>query len=134
MHTQHIVYKKVGDLEISLTVFLPEDAKNLQVLLHLHGEGGLFSGNRAICAPHLLRSVTKYHFALVTADYRLAPQVNVLNINLDVEDCIEFIRDSEVSYISRHNSLSLILTVTTGSRQGAGKPWRHRHQAPRRLR
>jgi hypothetical protein len=44
MSTQHIVYKKVGDLEISLTIILPKNATNVPVLLYLDGEGGLLQG------------------------------------------------------------------------------------------
>jgi acetyl esterase/lipase len=134
MSTQHIVYKKVGDLEISLTIILPKNATNVPVLLYLHGEGGLLQGTRSVFAPHLLRSVEKYQHALVTADYRLVPQVGIEDIDEDVMDCIDFIRGSEVSYAARHNPLFFSLTIITGTRQAAGKPWRHRHHTPRCLR
>lgn len=105
MKHKHIVYKKVGDLKIRLTIILPKNATNLPVLLYLHGEGGLLQGTRRVLAPHLLRGVDKYQYALVTADYRLAPQVDIVEIHSDVLECIDFIRSSEVSYAARHNPL-----------------------------
>jgi acetyl esterase/lipase len=93
MNTKHIVYKQVGDLKIYLTIYLPENAKNVPVLLYFHGFGGLLSGTRKGFPPHLLRSVEKYKLALVTADYRLAPQVAIQDIWQDVESCVEFIRE-----------------------------------------
>jgi acetyl esterase/lipase len=92
MTTKHIMYKKEGDLKIFLTIILPKNAKKVPVLLYFHGFGGLLQGTRSVFAPHLLRSVEKYKLALVTADYRLAPQVAIEDIQHDVLDCIEFIR------------------------------------------
>lgn len=34
---QTIVYKKVGDLEIAFDLYLPQNAKNVPVLLWFHG-------------------------------------------------------------------------------------------------
>ena len=138
-HTiQHIVYKRVGDLEIKLTILLPKDATNVPILLYFHGEGGLLQGSRMAFALHLKKSVRKYKIALVTANYRLAPQVGILDIYHDVMDCIIFIRGSEVSYTGRGPtrsalSLRIMLTIITGTRQAAGKPWRRRYHPPRRL-
>jgi acetyl esterase/lipase len=93
MTTKHIMYKKVGDLKIYLTIYLPKNAKKVPVLLYFHGFGGLLQGSRKVFAPQLLRSVEKYKLALVTADYRLAPQVGIEEIYHDVMDCVEFIRE-----------------------------------------
>jgi acetyl esterase/lipase len=40
----------------------------------------------------MTRGVTKYNYAFVSADYRLAPQVGILDIFEDVRDCIAFVR------------------------------------------
>lgn len=87
-----ITYKTVGKLEIPLHLVLPKDAKNVPVLLWFHG-GGLLQGVRTRIAPHMLKAVNKYKIALVSADYRLAPQVGVAEIYDDVKDCIAFIRN-----------------------------------------
>ncbi|KAI7607390.1 hypothetical protein KC319_g21282 [Hortaea werneckii] len=40
----------------------------------------------------MLKAVDKYKIAVISADYRLAPQVGVADIFEDVQDCITFIR------------------------------------------
>lgn len=92
--SQSIVYKTVRGLEISLDLYLPQSAKNAPILLWFHG-GGLLQGSRAGLAPHLKRSVDKYNHAVISADYRLAPQVGVAAIWEDVRDCVAFIRASD---------------------------------------
>lgn len=86
-----VAYKTVGQLEITFDIHFPSDAKNVPILVWFHG-GGLLQGNRVKVAPHMRRSVQKYKHALITADYRLAPQVGVQDVFADVQDCISFIR------------------------------------------
>ena len=43
----------------------------------------------------MLDSVKKYNHALISADYRLAPQVGVQDIFADIQDCITFIRSPD---------------------------------------
>lgn len=90
---QGIVYKTVGKLEVPFDIYLPSNAKNVPILLWFHG-GGLLQGHRQKIAQHMLDSVNKYDHAVISADYRLAPQVGVQDIYEDVRDCIAFIRDS----------------------------------------
>lgn len=87
-----IVYKTIGKLEIPLDLYLPDNAKNVPVLLWFHG-GGLLQSKRTGIAPHTRNAATKYNVAVAAADYRLAPQVGVAEIFEDVKDCIAFIRD-----------------------------------------
>ena len=61
--------------------------------------GGLVQGHRETAAPHQLRNASKLGYALVTADYRLAPQVGMDDIMADVTDCITFVRTSLVSHV-----------------------------------
>jgi len=89
-----IVYKAVNGLEITFDLYLPANAQAVPILLWFHG-GGLLQGHREKVAPHMLESVSKYNHCLISADYRLAPQVGVQDIFADVEDCIAFIRSPE---------------------------------------
>jgi acetyl esterase/lipase len=89
-----IVYKVVKGLEISFDLYLPTNAQTVPILLWFHG-GGLLQGHREKVAPHMLESVQKHGHALISADYRLAPQVGVQDIFSDVEDCVTFIRQSD---------------------------------------
>ncbi|KAK6389769.1 hypothetical protein LTR65_006251 [Meristemomyces frigidus] len=101
-----IIYKTVGTLEIPLDVYLPDHAKNVPVLLWFHG-GGLLQGARRSMTPHMLQAVSKYNIALVSADYRLAPQVGVADIYEDVKDCVAFIRNG----LTRHTGEGTIDTT-----------------------
>lgn len=89
-----IVYKVVDGLEITLDIHIPENAQAVPILLWFHG-GGLLQGHREKIAPHMLESVSKCNHALISADYRLAPQVGVQDIFEDVQDCVNFIRRSD---------------------------------------
>lgn len=89
-----IVYKSVKGLEISFDLYLPPNAKAVPILLWFHG-GGLLQGHREKVAPHMLESANKYSHALISADYRLAPQVGVQDIFADIQECIAFIRNPD---------------------------------------
>ncbi|KAF4217759.1 hypothetical protein CNMCM6457_004270 [Aspergillus fumigatiaffinis] len=92
LEPQTICYKKVGQLHIQLDLTLPPNAYKVPVLLWFHG-GGLLQGRRDTnIPPHMVRGVTKYNYAFISADYRLAPQVGIKDIFEDVRDCIGFIR------------------------------------------
>lgn len=106
-----IVYKVIGGLEITLDIHIPENAQAVPILLWFHG-GGLLQGHREKVAPHMLESVSKYNHALISADYRLAPQVGVQEIFEDVQDCVNFIRRSEglASYLESAMGANIVDT------------------------
>ncbi|KAG6362287.1 hypothetical protein INS49_010517 [Diaporthe citri] len=87
---QTFVYK-TDPVPIQLDLYLPStppsDGKGLPLLVWFHG-GGLLQGNRDGVAPHHLNGVTKHGYALVSADYRLSPQVSVGDVLEDVKDCL----------------------------------------------
>ena len=60
-------YKRVGNLNIELDLYLPTSPNNAPVLLWFHG-GGLLQGQRKSVAPHMLRGVERYGYVLVSAD------------------------------------------------------------------
>lgn len=91
---QTVIYKTVKNLSISLDLYLPPEAQSVPVLLWWHG-GGLLQGHRSSVAPHLKQSVQKYNHAVISADYRLAPQATVEDIFEDLRDCVTFIRSAE---------------------------------------
>ncbi|EMC99431.1 hypothetical protein BAUCODRAFT_336651 [Baudoinia panamericana UAMH 10762] len=90
---QTIVYKTINELTVPLEIYLPDNAKNVPCLLWFHG-GGLLQGIRTSVSPHMLRAVNKYNIAVISADYRLAPQVGIAEIYEDVRDCVHFIRNN----------------------------------------
>jgi acetyl esterase/lipase len=94
--SQTLVYKRVDNVNIELDFFLPSSPSNVPVLLWFHG-GGLLQGQRKSVAPHMLRGVEKHSYALISADYRLAPQASAAKILTDVTDCIKYIRNHLVN-------------------------------------
>ncbi|KAK3618455.1 hypothetical protein LTR56_024632 [Elasticomyces elasticus] len=109
-------YKKVDRLEIPLDLYLPDDAKNVPVLLWFHG-GGLLQGKRTSVSPHMLNAVSKYNIALVSADYRLAPQIGVAEIYEDVKDCVAFIRNKLPS-LAGDGAIDVSRLAVSGSSAG----------------
>ncbi|KAI5476188.1 hypothetical protein MNV49_000349 [Pseudohyphozyma bogoriensis] len=87
------VFKRVGDLEIAADVFLPSGTPSapLPILLWFHG-GGLLMSARSTIGPHLRRAADKYQIAVVSADYRLAPQASITDIMEDVRDADKWTR------------------------------------------
>ncbi|PWN49192.1 alpha/beta-hydrolase [Violaceomyces palustris] len=98
MPTHTFTYKRApdnlgGTVDVKLDLHLPREPRSdgpLPILLWFHG-GGLLQGNKAHYAPHISRSSEKYGFATVSADYRLAPQVGLFEIQDDIVDAMEFV-------------------------------------------
>ena len=93
------VYKTVGDLNIEADVFLPEasdsdagDAKPLPVLVWIHG-GALMLNSRASVPPQMIDLAERDGFALISIDYRLAPETKLAGIMEDLEDALNWVHD-----------------------------------------
>ena len=99
MNPQTFTYKTSGSVPVKFDLYLPQSKPNAPVLLWFHG-GGLLQGSRANVAPHMLNGVNKHGYALISADYRLAPQVSVAEILTDVQDCMKFIRDTITNQVN----------------------------------
>ncbi|KIS69633.1 uncharacterized protein UMAG_02167 [Mycosarcoma maydis] len=93
MRTITFEYAK-HEVPVLLDLCLPDAASSapLPIFVWWHG-GGLIQGARQAMAPHLKRAVDKYSIAVVSSDYRLAPQVRVPDIQHDMEDCLAFVVD-----------------------------------------
>ena len=118
MAPQSLTYKIVGSLSIELDLYLPsESTTNLPILLWFHG-GGLLQGTRSSVAPHMLSGVSKYRFALVSADYRLAPQATIDEIVSDVQDCLTFIQDKLPQHVPSGVTLNTSRIAVSGSSAG----------------
>lgn len=103
-----LTYKTVKSCAIKLDLYLPPDTKPLPILLRFHG-GGLLQGSRTSVSPHLLRGIKTQGYALISADYRLAPQVGVSHILEDVLDCISYVRND----LSREKTVEKDVLDTT---------------------
>jgi acetyl esterase/lipase len=81
-------YKNINGCSIKTDVFLPS-AQHPPVILYLHG-GGLISGSRGYMLNYQTKLYQKAGFAVVAADYRLAPETKLPAILDDIKDAIYY--------------------------------------------
>jgi acetyl esterase/lipase len=84
--------KTVGDVKIQLDVHRADDGKIKPVVVWIHG-GALITGSKSGVPRNLLDLCRDEGYALVSIDYRLAPEVKVPDIISDVEDAFRWIRE-----------------------------------------
>ena len=84
-------YKTVGDLKIQADVYRPDDTAVRPVVVWIHG-GALDHGQPAGVPKNLLDLCRDEGYALVSIDYRLAPEVKLPDIIADVEDAFRWLR------------------------------------------
>src|SRR5262245_38093426 len=84
-------FKTVGELKIQADVYRPDDSTVRPVVVWIHG-GALIMGNRKSVPQNLLDLCRTEGYALVSIDYRLAPEVKLPEIIVDVEDAFRWIR------------------------------------------
>jgi len=84
-------FKTVGNLKIQADVYRADDTKMRPVVVWIHG-GALISGNRKSVPQNLLELCRDEGYALVSIDYRLAPEVKLPEIIADVEDAFRWLR------------------------------------------
>ncbi len=91
---KEFVYKTVNNHSIKANIFLPKTEGLHPVLVYFHG-GGFIFGNRdqgleSVIKDKLLAS----DYAVVSADYRLAPETKLGEILTDVSDLIKWLREN----------------------------------------
>ena len=84
-------YKTVGGLAIKLDVHRPNDDIVRPVAIWIDG-GALIMGSRHDAMPAVAESLLRAGFAVVSIDYRLAPETTLPAIIKDVEDAYTFVR------------------------------------------
>src|SRR5215216_3922965 len=87
-----VVYKRAGGCEIALDLYRPSGATRLPVLVWIHG-GALIMGSRAGVPDHLFAVCRERDVAIVSIDYRLAPQVTLPEIIEDLRAAFRWLRD-----------------------------------------
>src|SRR5208282_1814279 len=83
-------YKTAGELKIQADVYRPDDAQSRPVLVWLHG-GALVMGSRKDVPEDLRNLCRAQGYCLVSADYRLAPQVKLPQIIEDLQDFMKWV-------------------------------------------
>jgi acetyl esterase/lipase len=84
-------YKTVDKLPIHADVYRPADKKIRPVVVWIHG-GALIVGSRHGVPAHLLNLCRREGYALVSLDYRLAPETKLPGIIEDIKDAFRWLR------------------------------------------
>jgi acetyl esterase/lipase len=79
-----VVYREVDGHKIRADVYRPKNDKVCPVIVWLHG-GALINGNRTSADTTLLKLAEDNDFALVSFDYRLAPETKLPALMSDIE-------------------------------------------------
>jgi acetyl esterase/lipase len=87
------VYKRVGNLEIQADVYRPAGDAVCPVLLWIHG-GALIMGDRGGVDRRLRAPLLKAGYAIVSIDYRLAPETKLPQIIEDLRDAYTWLHDA----------------------------------------
>lgn len=85
-------YKQVGKLAIKADVYTSGERASRPVLVWIHG-GALIMGNREGIDQRLKQAFLDKGYAVVSIDYRLAPETQLPEIIQDVEDAFRWIRE-----------------------------------------
>lgn len=84
-------FKKVGDIEIKADLYKRSDAKSLlPVIIWIHG-GALIWGSRNDLPLEQLEFYLNAGYAVISIDYRLAPETKLNEIVEDVSDAIKWV-------------------------------------------
>lgn len=86
------VYKTVEGHEIKANIFLPEKNGLHPVLVYFHGGGFIFGNRDQGLHNKLKEKFLKENYAVVSADYRLAPETKLNEILIDVQDLLKWLR------------------------------------------
>jgi acetyl esterase/lipase len=84
-------YKTVGACEIKADVYGAGDTSR-PVVIWVHG-GALIMGSRGGIDPALLARLLKAGYAVVSMDYRVAPETKLPAILEDLEDACKWVRE-----------------------------------------
>lgn len=89
---QTFTFKRVGSLEIKADVIREDDDRVRPVVVWIHG-GALIMGHRESVPPRLKGPLLAAGCAIVSIDYRLAPETRLPGIIADVEDALLWVHD-----------------------------------------
>jgi len=86
------VYKRVGECDIKADVYRLPGKDVRPAIVWIHG-GALIFGNRGSVRPDQLQRYLQAGFALISIDYRLAPETKLPDILEDLGDAYHWARD-----------------------------------------
>jgi acetyl esterase/lipase len=89
---QTYTYKQAGDLQIKADVYRADDEAVRPAVVWIHG-GALIMGGRSGIDARVKKMFLEAGYAIVSIDYRLAPETKLPAILEDVEDAFRWIRE-----------------------------------------
>ena len=91
---KEFVYKTVDSHEIKANIFLPNASGLYPVLIYFHGGGFIFGNRDQGLDDNIKEKLLASNYAVVSADYRLAPETKLHEILKDVSDIIKWLREN----------------------------------------
>jgi acetyl esterase/lipase len=86
------IYKRVGECNIKADVYRLPGNDVRPAVVWIHG-GALIFGNRASVRPDQLERYLQAGFAVISVDYRLAPETKLPDILEDLRDAYRWVRE-----------------------------------------
>lgn len=93
------VYKQVENMDIHADVYVGSEAKSRPVVMWIHGGALIFGNREGISKPQLVKYI-QAGYAVVSIDYRLAPETKLPAIIEDLKDAYRWIRQEGPSLFS----------------------------------
>jgi acetyl esterase/lipase len=106
-------YKRVGELEIRADVHRTDDQVKRPVVVWIHG-GALIMGHRESIMDRVKRLVLEAGYALVSIDYRLAPETKLPGIIEDVKDAFAWLRSEGPRQLDLDTSTVAVMGASAG--------------------
>lgn len=91
LDAETVTYKQVGELSIKADISLPSGPGPYPTILFIHG-GALIMGGREWIDPTQREAYLSDGFAVVSIDYRLAPETKLPAIVSDLDDAVAWVR------------------------------------------
>ncbi len=110
--TSH-TFKKAGNLELRVTLVRPDDDVRRRVAIWIHG-GALIVGCRCGITRQVREALLNAGYAIVSIDYRLAPEVKLPEIIEDVRDAYTWLHDNGEKLLNVDTSRVAVLGGSAG--------------------
>jgi len=108
------VYKQNDMYALKLDAYLPENSvKSLPVVIYIHG-GALIFGSRKDVNENEIQAILNEGIAYISIDYRLAPETKLMDIIVDVEDAIRWVREEGAKLYAFDESRIAVLGKSAG--------------------
>jgi acetyl esterase/lipase len=106
-------YKTVDELEIQADVYRHEDAQKRPIIVWLHG-GALIMGTRSGVPQQVLDLSRENGFVIVSLDYRLLPEAKLPDVIKDLEDGLQWVRESGPTLFNADPSRMVVAGASAG--------------------